>query len=164
MEDDYDGDDDIKTKSCAPAPRVPCVVVSSPLEFDEGFIGDGGSNLGSCLRSTIPRSIHKFVVSRNEGNALGLDDSVLRYDHEGVQQQIAEIPEHHKTRPYCNQAKLEGEAVWHKSRADANRARDVALANARDLSLPFGHDVELGCLMQWELITCHAVVPWLLGP
>ena len=50
----------------------------------------------------------------------------------------------------------------HKSRRDISRARARALAEARELSLLFGHDVMFGCPVLWESTTCYAVVlgPW----
>ena len=132
--DDVDGSSGVMSSS-APALRVSCVVVSAPTEHVKnrrGGTGESGTTLGSCLRSAVPRVIQGLRVPRNSQSTLGRDNSVLRYSFEGVNQRMFEVPEHHNLRTYCHRARLEGEAVWRKSRADASRARAVALANARD--------------------------------
>ena len=123
--------------STASAPRVPCVVASSNgkrVVNHGGGTGYSATAIGSCLRSVVPRIIHKPWALHDNQSALGRENSVLRYSIDGNCQRTCEVPEHHSFRACGRRARREGKADEHKSRWDISRARARALAEARDLS------------------------------
>ena len=152
--------------STASAPKVPCVVAFSTGESVTNHGGGTGYSVtakGSCLRSATPRIISKPRAPQDNLSALGRENSVLRYSVEGNRLRTYEVPAHSGFRAVGRHAKRPGKALEHKSRWDIDRARVRALAEARDLSLLFGHNVKFGCTVQWEETTCYTVVPWSLG-
>ena len=114
-------------------------------------------SVGHSAQFSKPRAPHDML------NALGRESSVLRYSVEGNRLRTYEVPAHNLFRAVGRRAKRPGEALEHRSRWDADRARVRALAQARDLSLLFGHNVKFGCPVQWEEAMCYTVVPWSLG-
>ena len=177
-DDEWNGDGDMSqleahatiggSSSChAPlAPRVPCVAVISSTEK---ITSRGGGNRkreatqGSCLRTATSRVIPGPRTQRDAQGALGREHSVLRCAIGGDCLSTFEIPDENTLLTSVGHRAKKGSMEAHKSRLDNGHSCFRALAEARDLSMLFGHAAAFGYPVQWESVTCFVVVPGVVG-